>query len=72
MVFFPMEQDDFAIECYWWNDQVFEDEGDPFPRFAELVRYFISLQELFHAPHLFLSPEITDHPGEEEIHWVEV
>lgn len=72
MVVYPMENELFALEVFWWGDQVFIEEADAPARFEAGMRYFISLQDLFHAPHMFLSPEENERPNGEEINWTEV
>ncbi|MGE5222268.1 MAG: hypothetical protein ACM3PY_07515 [Omnitrophica WOR_2 bacterium] len=72
MIIYQLEPSRVALELDWWGDQVFSEAGDPFKEFQELIPYFVSLQELFNSPHLYLSPETGEKPGQQTTAWVEV
>lgn len=72
MIVYLLEPSRVALELDWWADQVFSEDSDPFNEFQSLIRYFVSLQDLFHSPHLYLSPETGEKPGQQTTAWVEV
>lgn len=72
MIVFPLVSQLYALELEWWGDQVFPDDVDDYARFQILMRYFITLQGLFHAANLFVGPETAEMPGQETEAWVEI
>ncbi len=72
MIVYLLEPSKAALELDWWGDQVFLEDGDPFDQYKILIPYFISLQELFNSPHLYLSPETGEKPGQQTTAWIEV
>ncbi len=70
MIVDSVEDKQVGLEIVWWSDQVFDD-NDPYKRFQALIEYFISLQMLFQARGLFVSPETVEPPGP-GTSWVEV
>ncbi len=72
MIIYLLKEGLLALELVWWRDQVFSEETDNLEQFSHLARYFVSLQELFAAQKVFISPESTLNPvGQAEI-WVEI
>jgi len=60
------------LEIVWWADQAFPDDTDYHERFNAIARYFMELQDLFKAPHLYLGPESIDKPGSDLSTWIEI
>ena len=72
MVIYPLRNEKVSLELVWWSDQVFSEETDNAAQFTALMEYFISLQNLFAAAGLYISPESGLHAGEALEGWVEV
>lgn len=72
VVLYPLRNGNLSLELVWWSDQVFSEETDNAAQFAALMDYFIELQQLFSAAHLYISPESGLKAGEELEGWVEV
>jgi hypothetical protein len=60
------------LEIVWWADQAFPEGVDQHARIRELLAYFMSLQDLFGAPKLYVGPEAYDKPGPGSLTWVEI
>ncbi len=60
------------ISASWWADQAFPEETEPFERFSSLFGHLLTIQEVFAAQRIHISPEQTARPGDPGSLWVEV
>jgi hypothetical protein len=61
-----------VISASWWADQVFPEEVDTYQRFSQLFDHLITLQQIFSAAQVHISPEQTVRPDEPGSLWLEI
>ncbi len=70
MIFHPAAAQHTDLELVWWGDEAFPDDSDYRGRFRDIAEYWIGLQDLLSAQHIWIGPEAGEPPGPRAEGWV--